>query len=844
MSTEIERKYLIEMPDDALLMQQPGAEKSAIVQTYLTSPAGVTERVRRRDYGNRVVCYHTIKKRLSAMSAFEDESIVDEREYNSLLTRADKSKTPIIKTRYAIPHAGHVAEIDVYPFWKHQAVLEIELESENTVVPFPAYLTLIREVTGDHAYSNNKLSVNVPEEDIFAFTKELSTFSGRPVYDGTGDFFVSVNGSDENDGSRLCPFATLGRAIEAVKGRPATVCVGSGTYRVRDLMFDKTVSGTRNAPVIFRPMGDGEVILTASEKLDPAAFSTSDGRIYTCKLDAERFPDAGQLYPVGSHGTWDKYDSYVPGVNRELYINGKRLQLSRYPKEGFLKLADVLDPGDCLEYPVHSFHTDWQTRRNHRPGEYVMDADTSARVKNWTHKDDVWVFGYFGYDWASASCPVKEFSDNGFIPAFVSKYGAYRDARYCFMNAADEIAPGEWYIDRKTRTLYIYPENGLEGADIELSGKQGSVLRIEGASHLTIEGFTIEGARGSAIIARGEHLTLRDLIVRRCSGYGVRIEGKHNLVSGCEMYLLGEGGIDMSGGDRETLIPGENRLDNNAIHDFGLLFPSYRPGVLLSGVGNYCTHNEIYDCPHSAVIYGGNDLVIEYNVVHDAVKSSSDAGAIYAGRDWTKRGCSVSYNCVYRVGSEGNYPDGIYFDDLLSGQRANHNLIVDAGKYGFIVGGGRDISICNNIVAGCGKSCIDFDSRGRDAYLFDGWAKELVCGDDAWLWRHLRAMPWQSELWLSHYPELNCFSVNDKDPDDAAFAVNPSGGKVTNNIFVAPMGYHTRVFPDVFRFSDISGNILASHQNDVFSVYGQFCIGRNENVMNFEPLPLSDMGRY
>lgn len=844
MNTEIERKYLIEMPDDALLMEQPGAEKSAIVQTYLTSPEGVTERVRRRDYGDRVVCFHTIKKRLSAMSAFEDESVIDEAEYESLLTRADKNKTPIIKTRYAIPYAEHVAEIDVYPFWKYQAVLEIELESEDTVVPFPPYLTLIREVTGDHAYSNNKLSVKIPEEDIFAFTKELSTFSGRPVYDGNGDFFVSVNGCDENDGSRDHPFATLERAIKAVKGKSATVCVGSGIYRVRDLTFDSSVSGSEDAPVIFRPLGDGEVILSASEKLDPADFSTIDGKIFTCTLDAERFPDAGQLYPVGSHGSWDKYDSYVRGVNRELFVNGKRMQLSRYPKEGFLTLADVVDPGDCLEYPVHSFHLDWHSRRNHRSGEYVMDADTALRVQNWKHKDDVWVFGYFGYDWASASCPVKEFGEASFIPAYVSKYGAYKGARYCFMNAADELAPGEWYIDRKTSTLYLYPENGLEGADIEFSGKESSVVNINGARFLTIEGFTVEGARGTAITAQGEHITLRDLIVRKSGGYGVQISGKDNLVSGCELYHLGEGGIDLSGGDRASLTPGGNRADNNSIHDFGLLFPSYRPGVHLTGVGNFCTHNEIYDCPHSAIIYGGNDLIIEYNVVHDAVKSSTDAGAIYAGRDWTKRGCSVSFNCVYRVGSNGNYPDGIYFDDLISGQTAHHNLLVDVGKYGFIVGGGRDISIYNNIVAACGRSCIDFDSRGRDAYLFDGWAKELVCGDDAFLWKNLREMPWESEVWLDHYPELRGFTVDDKKPDDPAFAVNPAGGKVTNNLFIAPVGLHTRVFPDVFCYSDVSGNNLAVHQKDVGLAYGLFRFFDNKSADGFEPLQLSTMGRY
>ena len=841
MNTEIERKYLIEMPDDALLTQEPGAEKSAIVQTYLTSPEGVTERVRRRDYGDRVVCYHTIKKRLSAMSAFEDESVISEAEYESLLTRTDKNKTPIIKTRYAIPHAGHVAEIDVYPFWKHQAVLEIELESEDTVVPFPPYLTLIREVTGDHAYSNNKLSVKIPEEDIFAFTKELSHFSGRPSYDGIGDYFVSVNGRDENDGSREQPFATLERALMAAKEKPAVVCVGQGTYRVKDLTFGPDASGTPETPVVFRPLGDGEVVLTASEKLDSSAFSTQDGKVFSCKLDAERFPDAGELYPVGSHGTWTKYDSHVPGINRELYVNGKRMELSRYPKEGYLKLDGVIDPGDCEEYPVHSFHTDWHSRRNHRPGEYLMDVETARRVGNWKHRDSIWTFGYFGYDWASASCPVKEFREGSFVPAYVSRYGAYKGARYRFLNVPDELSPGEWYIDHETRMLYLYPETDIANADIELGGRECSVIKIEGARYLTIEGFTVEGARGNAIEGHGDHITLHDLVVRDSSRSGIDLNGCGNLISGCELYHLGEGGIILNGGDRPTLTPGGSTADNNSIHDFGLLFPSYRPGVHLLGVGNACTHNEIFNCPHSAVIYGGNDLIIEYNVIHDAVTASTDAGAIYGGRDWTKRGCSVSCNCLYRIGGEGSAPDGIYFDDMLSEQTAHHNLIVDVGKYGFIVGGGRDISVYNNIVAACGKSCFMYDSRGRDAYLMNGWAKDLVCGDDKPLWTNLRAMPYRNEKWLSRYPEFSAFSEDTAHPEDPAFAANPTGGLVTRNLFIAPVGSHTRVFPEVFRYSDINGNTFSGNQREAGLIYGLFRFEKSTSC--FDNLPLNKMGR-
>ena len=82
-----------------------------------------------------------------------------------LLEHKDPLKRVITKTRCAVPYEGHVAEIDIYPFWQKQAVLEIELNGEDDDVAIPEFVSVIREVTGDHAYSNNKLSISIPDED-------------------------------------------------------------------------------------------------------------------------------------------------------------------------------------------------------------------------------------------------------------------------------------------------------------------------------------------------------------------------------------------------------------------------------------------------------------------------------------------------------------------------------------------------------------------------------------------------------------------------------------------------------------------------------------------------------
>lgn len=163
---EIERKFLIAMPNEQMLAALPGAECDAIVQTYLLAEAGITSRVRRRTTRAGVVYTATEKRRISAVTAIEEERRIGEEEYRALLLRADPALRPIEKRRYTIPYEGLYLEIDVYPFWKRTAILEIELPSEDAPYTIPPYLTLLSEVTEDRRYKNVSLARAVPEEPM------------------------------------------------------------------------------------------------------------------------------------------------------------------------------------------------------------------------------------------------------------------------------------------------------------------------------------------------------------------------------------------------------------------------------------------------------------------------------------------------------------------------------------------------------------------------------------------------------------------------------------------------------------------------------------------------------
>lgn len=161
---EIERKYLIAYPDLDWLEQQPGLRRVEIVQTYLLSQSLSSRRVRQwMENGESI--YIETRKSGKGIRRMETERQLTEAEYQTALAYADPNRRPIVKTRYILPYDSQNFEIDLYPFWRSQAVMEIELESEDQPIRFPEGIRILREVTGDPRYTNSALALQPVVED-------------------------------------------------------------------------------------------------------------------------------------------------------------------------------------------------------------------------------------------------------------------------------------------------------------------------------------------------------------------------------------------------------------------------------------------------------------------------------------------------------------------------------------------------------------------------------------------------------------------------------------------------------------------------------------------------------
>ena len=155
---EIERKFLIAMPDLSYLDSIKTCRRVPITQAYLTTASEGRFRVRKRGDGEDAVYIKTVKHKINDLKRIEIESYISKEEYYDYLSKKDSLQGIISKDRYCIVWHSTYYELDVFPFWTDRALIEIELLSEEQSFELPDFVTLIREVTHERAYRNKALA--------------------------------------------------------------------------------------------------------------------------------------------------------------------------------------------------------------------------------------------------------------------------------------------------------------------------------------------------------------------------------------------------------------------------------------------------------------------------------------------------------------------------------------------------------------------------------------------------------------------------------------------------------------------------------------------------------------
>jgi hypothetical protein len=457
-------------------------------------------------------------------------------------------------------------------------------------------------------------------------------------------YFVAPAGDDANPGTLESPFATLQRAQAAVREKRGDVFLRGGIhYLSQPLVFTAQDSGTRDAPVVYQNYQGETAVISGGIRL----------------REMDWWPYANGIY-----------QATVPAGLRteEIFVNGERQILARYPN--FDSSAKYFDG-------------------------FAADAISTQRVARWADPAGGYYHAMHPAFWGDFTWRITGKDAEGQVRlegGWQNNRSAAAHAEVRFVeNIFEELdAPGEWFLNVATRTLYFHPPAGLDltHAVVEATRLRTLVEFRGDATNpvrwITLRGLTFRHAertvmdnrepllrsdwtiyRGGAVFFNGaEDCALEDGFIDQVGGNAVFVNNYNRRIQirGTRIARAGANGICFVGDPRAARSP---LFHYDQVQELGTMdrtpgpqTENYPADCLVEDCLIYLTgrvekqtagvqitlaqditvrHCSIYDMPRAGInigdgCWGGH--VIEFCDIFDTVKETGDHGSFNSwGRD-------------------------------------------------------------------------------------------------------------------------------------------------------------------------------------------------------------------
>jgi parallel beta-helix repeat protein len=518
----------------------------------------------------------------------------------------------------------------------------------------------------------------------------LSTLHAATLY-------ISPQGKPGAPGTRQAPLDSLASARDHIRAlrktgnhESMTVLLRQGTY-----FLDQTfVLTPEDSGVTYAACPHEHAILSGGRKI--TGWTKGSGRFWTA-------PVTGDL--------------------RQLFVAGRRAQRARIPTRGFLRS----DGHYASAAP------------------FVMKFRGDDIKKSWADLGDVELVALAA--WQVARQPIVSVDEaahtarlSGNAPMPTGKTNS--DVTYFIENAPEGLNfPGNWRLDRKTSTVsyWAYPgedpsrEEVIAPAVVQLVRLEGKPEAGELVRHVAFRGLDFRHAdwvlpangytsmQSSAMVqAAFTAEGVEDLAIEHCrfadsGGYAISIGrgSKSNRVLSNEIFDMGAGGIKIGEPlkDQQRANPAErngaNTVNDNEIHNLGLVYPDGAGIILFQTSDNTVSHNHVHDLFYSAISVGwtwhykpeqSQRNIIEYNHLHHLGQNvMSDMGGIYTLGE--SPGTILRHNLIHDVTGFSYGGWGIYLDQASSQILVENNIVYNCSHAGFNQNFGRENIVRNNIFA-------------------------------------------------------------------------------------------------------------------------------------------------
>ncbi|MBR5517610.1 MAG: hypothetical protein IKV86_01120 [Clostridia bacterium] len=526
---------------------------------------------------------------------------------------------------------------------------------------------------------------------------------------GLKSVYIDVtNGSDKaGTGSINAPYQTVNYALSKVPPKSGIAYVlREGTYPISDKITLSKVVADPKAPVIITNYEDEEVTFVGGTKIDSSSFGKVTDPDVIQKLDPAIVDKIVVVDLKNDYGI-TSFEKITTSSQPVLFVGESKYQIARWPNYETTPMKKYTGPDaengviDSGYYDIavgsacgtgYRKYSKRATELNEAAGK-VVSTDRGIqfciedlRPFSWEDTGDIWVYGKFYDDWTLNHLNITEFHpENGSIRTATGlnwgcqyvtpRSNGYQNTFY-YYNVIEELdIPGEWFLDKETGKLYVYPTADFNTADIVYAQASNDIITISNSQNIVINGINFEYSRGRAI--NGSTDTNENILIQNCSfenlGSGVTLYGKYSGVIHSKFKNLDGKGATIQGtndNDLRNVIPCYSFVQNSVFYN--------TRGISLYGVTPIASHNFVSNNVGTCIYVAANEAIVEYNEIVAGPMVVMDAGAIYVnGNGLHRRGTHVRYNYIHDAPTNTMT---IYFDDMSVESYAYGNIMKNCGK--------------------------------------------------------------------------------------------------------------------------------------------------------------------